>query len=256
MPILVLLRHGQSLWNKEGRFTGWTDIDLSDKGVGEARDAGRLLKSCGMLFDVAYTSVLKRAIRTLWIVLDEMDLMWIPIITCWRLNERNYGALQGVSKKEVEERYGPEQIHKWRRGFTDQPPAMDLSNGRYSSVLCDPRYRDLEEDQIPKGESLKDTLVRLLPCWENKIAPDLKEGKKVFVSSHGNTLRALAKHIEGISDEDIERFEIPTGIPLAYRLDEDLRPVDRFYLKSREDCKKLRLDESAGKEEQGTRGKM
>jgi len=251
MPILVLLRHGQSLWNKEGLFTGWTDIDLTDEGFKEAQDAGKLLKSCSILFDVAYTSVLKRAIRTLWIVLDEMDLMWIPVINCWRLNERNYGCLQGVSKKAMEEKYGLEQVHKWRRGFIDQPPAMEPSNGRYYNLLCDPRYRDLKDDQIPRAESLKDTLDRVLPCWDSKIVPDLKEGKKVFISSHGNTLRALAKYIENISDEDIESFEIPTGIPLVYRLDENLRPIDRFYLRSIDDCKRLQLDEPVSVGESG-----
>lgn len=255
MPLLILLRHGQSLWNREGRFTGWTDIDLSDKGIKEAQDAGRLLKGCGVSFDIAYTSVLKRAIRTLWIVLDEMDLMWIPIFSSWRLNERNYGALQGFSKRAMEEEYGAEQIHRWRRGFTDQPPVMEQSNRRFYDVLCDPRYRDLEENQLPRAESLKDTLVRVLPCWENNIAPDLRKGKKVFVSSHGNTLRALAKHIENISDEGIEKFEMPTGIPLVYRLDENLRSIDRFYLKSSDDCKKLRLDESVVEEESRIRGR-
>lgn len=240
MPILVLLRHGQSLWNEEGRFTGWTDIDLSEKGVEEARAAGRLLKACGLPFDVAYTSVLKRAIRTLWIVLDEMDLMWIPVINCWRLNERGYGALQGLSKKATEEKYGEAQVHRWRRGFLDRPPALEVNDDRYRSTLCDPRYSGLEKYQIPKTESLKDMLERLLPCWQNKIAPDLSEGKRVFISAHGNTLRALAKHIENISDEDIEKLEIPTGIPLAYELDDDLSPVARFYLKSEEDCKRLR----------------
>lgn len=240
MPILVLLRHGQSLWNEEGRFTGWTDIDLSEKGIEEARAAGRLLKACGLPFDVAYTSVLKRAIRTLWIVLDEMDLMWIPVINCWRLNERGYGALQGLSKKATEEKYGDAQVHRWRRGFLDRPPALDISDDRYRSTLCDPRYLNLEKDQISKTESLKDMLERLLPCWQSNIAPDLRAGKRVFISSHGNTLRALAKHIEKISDEDIEKFEIPTGIPLVYELDNDLLPVDRFYLKSEEDCKRLR----------------
>ncbi len=239
MPILILLRHGQSLWNEEGRFTGWTDIDLSEKGIHEAREAGRLLKSCGLHFDVAYTSVLKRAIRTLWLVLDEMDLMWIPVVACWRLNERNYGALQGLSKKATEEKYGKDQVHRWRRGFHDPPPVLEVNDDRYYSTLCDPRYRDLEKSDIPRTESLKDTLERLLPCWQDKIDPDLRMGKKVFISSHGNTLRALAKHLEGMSDDDIEKFEIPTGIPLVYVLDGDLRPSTRYYLKSEEDCKRL-----------------
>lgn len=240
MPILVLLRHGQSLWNEEGKFTGWTDIDLSKKGIEEARWAGRLLKACDLPFDVAYTSVLKRAIRTLWIVLDEMDLMWIPVIICWRLNERSYGALQGLSKKATEERYGEGQVHRWRRGFLDLPPALPEEDERFRQILCDPRYTDLEKSQMPRTESLKDTLDRVLPCWQNKIAPDLRAGKRVFVSSHGNTLRALAKYLENMSNEDIEKFEIPTGIPLVYVLDEDLMPVDRFYLKGDDDCKKLK----------------
>lgn len=255
MPILVLLRHGQSLWNEEGRFTGWTDIDLTAKGIREAQDAGRMLKACGLRFDIAYTSVLKRAIRTLWIVLDEMDQMWIPVITCWRLNERHYGALQGASKKEMEERYGAEQIHRWRRGFADEPPALEKSDDRYRSVLCDPRYRDLEEGQIPRAESLKDTLERVIPCWQSQIEPGLLEGRNVFISSHGNTLRVLAKHIESISDNEIEMFEIPTGVPLIYKLDKGLQPADRFYLKSDDDCRKLRCNELGSDADSGRRGR-
>jgi 2,3-bisphosphoglycerate-dependent phosphoglycerate mutase len=239
MPRLVLLRHGQSLWNKEERFTGWTDIDLSEKGIEEARSAGELMKSCGVRFDVAYTSVLKRAIRTLWIVLDEMDLMWLPVISCWRLNERCYGALQGLSKRAIEEQFGEEQVHRWRRGFRDTPPALAVSDDRYRSVLCDPRYMDIEKDQIPKAESLEDTIDRVLPCWQNKIAPDLRKGNLVFISAHGNSLRAMVKYLDKISDEDIENFEIPTGVPMVYELNEDLQPKDRFCLKSEEDCSKL-----------------
>lgn len=238
MPRLVLLRHGQSLWNQEGRFTGWTDIDLSPKGIEEARNAGRLLRSCGCPFDLAYISVLKRAIRTLWIVQDEMDLMWIPVVSSWRLNERCYGALEGKSKKETEERYGREQVHRWRRGFRDRPPALK-ENDR-SRLLRDPRYRCLPEDQIPATESLEDTLRRLLPCWQERIAPDLKAGKRVFIASHGNTLRALVKHLDAISDDRIEEVEIPTGVPLVYELNDDLVPRDRFYLRDEGDCRKVR----------------
>jgi len=236
MPRLVLLRHGQSLWNREGRFTGWTDIDLSEKGREEAKAAGRLLRECSFAFDLAYASVLKRAIRTLWIVLDEMDLMWIPAIPCWRLNERFYGDLQGQSKKEMEVKYGKEQVHRWRRGLRDLPPALPNGDGR--SPRHDPRYRSLTEDQIPKTESLQDTLNRMLPCWQSQIAPELQKGNIVFVSSHGNTLRALVKHLESISDEEIENVEIPTGVPLVYELDDRLRPKARYYLHSVEDSRK------------------
>jgi 2,3-bisphosphoglycerate-dependent phosphoglycerate mutase len=236
MPRLVLLRHGQSLWNQEGRFTGWTDIDLSEKGRDEAKAAGRLMRSCGLTFDLAYTSVLKRAIRTLWIVLDEMDLMWIPAIPCWRLNERFYGDLQGQSKREMEEKYGKEQVHRWRRGLRDLPPALPKDDER--SPRHDPRYRRLTEDQIPKTESLQDTLNRMLPCWQSLMAPELQKGKIVFVASHGNTLRALVKHLESISDKEIENVEIPTGVPLIYELDDSLRPKARYYLHSQEDRRK------------------
>jgi 2,3-bisphosphoglycerate-dependent phosphoglycerate mutase len=241
MPILVLLRHGQSLWNREGRFTGWTDIDLSDKGVEEARLAGNLMRECGLHFDIAYTSVLKRAVRTLWIVLDEMDLMWLPVTSSWRLNERCYGALQGLSKRAIEEKFGAQQVHRWRRGFRDRPPALDISDDRYKSILCDPRYMDLERDRIPRAESLENTIDRVLPCWNSNIASDLRKGRLVFISAHGNSLRALVKYLDKISNEDIENFEIPTGVPLVYELNEDLLPKDRFYLKSREDCSKLHL---------------
>ena len=231
MPEMILLRHGQSLWNREGRFTGWADIDLSIEGKEEARCAGKLLKACGYSFDTAYTSFLKRAIRTLWIVQEEMDLMWIPVFPSWRLNERNYGALQGCSKKEIETRYGPVAVHRWRRGYVETPPAMDERDERYPAK--DQRYKMLKGN-IPKAESLKDTLSRLLPLWHEKITPDLLAGKKVFVSAHGNTIRALVKHIDGISDRDIEDLEIPTGIPLVYMLDDELRPTAHFYLRDLE----------------------
>ena len=230
MPELVLLRHGQSLWNKEGRFTGWADIDLSPEGKEEAGYAGRLLKDCGYSFDIAYTSYLKRAIRTLWIVQEEMDLMWIPVFPSWRLNERNYGSLQGCSKKEMETRYGPKAVHKWRRGYLDTPPAMGEGDERNQAK--DPRYETLKGN-IPRAESLKDTLDRMLPLWHERIALDLQAGKKVFISAHGNTIRAMVKHIDGISDRDIEDVEIPTGIPLVYLLDDDLTPKAHFYLRGR-----------------------
>jgi 2,3-bisphosphoglycerate-dependent phosphoglycerate mutase len=237
MSRLILLRHGQSLWNKEGRFTGWKDVDLSAEGIAEARRAGRLLRCSGYAFDVAYTSFLKRAIRTLWIVQEETDLMWIPVVPCWQLNERCYGALEGKSKKETEERYGDEQVHLWRRGFKERPPALD--DEAHLCMRCDPRYVMLESAQIPRTESLEDTLQRMLPCWQNMIAPDLRNGMRVIIVSHGNTLRALVKLIDGISDEEIERVEVPTGISQVYELDEDLRPKARFFLRNREGCKKI-----------------
>jgi 2,3-bisphosphoglycerate-dependent phosphoglycerate mutase len=226
---LVLLRHGQSLWNREGRFTGWRDVDLSSKGAEEARDAGKILKSRGYTFDEAYTSVLKRAIRTLWLVLDEMDLMWIPTYACWQLNERCYGSLEGRSKQEIEKIYGVKQVHRWRRGFRDMPPALEEEDSRY---LLDPKYRRLRRDQIPKTESLEDTLIRLLPCWNNGIAPQLRKGKSIFIVAHGNTLRAVVKQLDGLSEEEIENVEIPTGIPLVYELDEDLLPIVHFFLQA------------------------
>ena len=226
MGNLVLLRHGQSLWNKEGRFTGWMDIDLSEEGKKEARMAGRLLNERECQFDIAYTSVLKRAIRTLWIVLDELNQMWIPVTASWRLNERFYGDLQGRSKKEIEEKYGAWQVHRWRRGYLERPPALDRGDERFPSG--DPRYRTLKESQIPTTESLKDTLDRLLPLWHEKIATDLRDGKSVFICAHGNTIRALVKHIDGISDHDIEGVEIPTGRPLIYELEESLKSNHYF----------------------------
>jgi 2,3-bisphosphoglycerate-dependent phosphoglycerate mutase len=228
MASLVLLRHGQSLWNQEGRFTGWADIDLSEKGRSEAREAGRLLCSSGFVFDKAYTSVLKRAIRTLWIVLDEMNLMWIPINTCWRLNERFYGDLQGKSKREMEEKYGIEQVSRWRRSVRARPPALPTNDKR--SPRYDPKYRNLGLDRIPLTESLQDTRDRMLPCWQSWIKPQLEKGKNVLVVTHGNTIRAQVMHLEGISEQEIELVEMPTGIPLVYELDENLRPKARYYL--------------------------
>jgi 2,3-bisphosphoglycerate-dependent phosphoglycerate mutase len=237
---LVLLRHGKSLWNQEGRFTGWMDIDLSEKGILEAEAAGRLMCDAGLVFDVAYASVLKRAIRTLWILLDEMDLMWIPTHTSWRLNERFYGDLQGRSKAEMEERYGLEQVLHWRRGFRDRPPSMPVGDERFPEN--DPRYRDLISSQMPRSESLQDTEDRLMPLWRDQIAPELKKGKNVLVVSHGNTIRALVKHIESISDRDIELVEIPTAVPLVYDLDERPRTKGHRYLGRPDDRKPQRND--------------
>jgi 2,3-bisphosphoglycerate-dependent phosphoglycerate mutase len=233
MAKLVLLRHGQSLFNLEGRFTGWTDIDLSERGRAEAVEAGWLMKSSGISFDIAFTSVLKRAIRTLWIVLDEMDLMWIPALPCWRLNERFYGDLQGKSKTEIEKRYGIAQVQSWRRSFSERPPAVALDDDRYPGM--DVRYRDMQESLLPRTESLQDTQERVLPFWLALIAPQLQKGKNVLVTSHGNTIRALVKHLEDISDLDIERVEIATAHPLVYELDDQMRLVGRRYLGSTPD---------------------
>jgi 2,3-bisphosphoglycerate-dependent phosphoglycerate mutase len=225
---LVLLRHGESLWNKEDKFTGWTDIDLSDRGIAEAKEAGRNMRDKGYIFDVAFTSVLKRAIRTLWLVLDEMDLMWIPVYRSWRLNERHYGALQGLNKAEMSAKVGEEQVHIWRRSYDVRPPAIDKTDKRYPGN--DPRYRDLNKNDLPVAESLKDTVARFMPYWHEVIAPVLKSGKHVIVSAHGNSLRAVVKYLDNISDSDIINVNIPTGIPLVYELDEELRPVKHYYL--------------------------
>lgn len=233
---LVLLRHGQSIWNLENKFTGWTDVDLSDQGIQEARTAGKVLKAEGYSFDVTYTSVLKRSIRTLWIVLDEMDLMWIPIHCSWKLNERHYGALQGLNKREITEKYGPEQVQKWRRSYAIQPPALDKTDHRHPRF--DPRYADLKEEELPDTESLKDTLNRVLPYWHETIAPTLKEGKKVLISAHGNSLRALVKYFDNISDEEIVELNIPTGFPLVYELDDNLKAMNHYYLGEEEEIKK------------------
>lgn len=232
---LVLLRHGQSTWNLENRFTGWTDVDLSDQGVREAHEAGRLLKAEGCTFDVAYTSVLRRAIRTLWIVLDELDLMWIPVHCSWRLNERHYGALQGLNKKATADKYGLEQVHIWRRSYETSPPPLAETDPRNPSH--DPRYLRLKEE-LPKTESLRDTLNRVLPHWHEAITPTLRQGKKVIISAHGNSLRALVKHLDNISDEDIPGLDIPTGIPLVYELDDGLRALTRCYLGGQETLRK------------------
>ncbi len=225
---MVILRHGESVWNKENRFTGWTDIDLSEDGMLEAREAGRILKDRGLAFDIAFTSVLKRAIRTLWMVLDEMDLMWIPITNSWRLNERHYGGLQGLNKSETAQKYGEEQVHIWRRSYDVRPPALEKSDPRYPGH--EEKYRDLDEKDIPLTECLKDTVKRFLPFWYDSIEPELKRGRKVLICAHGNSLRALVKHLDKISDEAIPKLNIPTGIPLVYELDEHLKPLRHYYL--------------------------
>ena len=228
MGKLVLLRHGQSIWNLENRFTGWTDVDLSDHGIVEAHNAGKLLKAEGYQFDGAYTSVLKRAIRTLWIILDEMDLMWIPVNRSWRLNERHYGALQGLHKQATVEKYGYEQVQKWRRSYDFRPPALDKTDPRHPRF--EPRYSLLRDDELPSTECLKDTLDRVLPYWHEEMEPALKDGKKILITAHGNSLRALVKYLDNISDDDIMGINIPTGFPLVYELDEDLNAIKNYYL--------------------------
>jgi 2,3-bisphosphoglycerate-dependent phosphoglycerate mutase len=225
---LVLLRHGESTWNQENRFTGWTDVDLSEKGRDEARHGGRLLREGGYVFDMAYTSVLKRAIRTLWIALDEMDLMWIPVHRTWRLNERHYGALQGLNKAEMAKRYGDEQVHIWRRSYDVRPPALEKADERWPGR--DPRYRDIGEHNVPTTECLKDTVDRFLPYWHETIAPAIRDGRRVIIAAHGNSLRALVKYLDDIPEEEIVGLNIPTGIPLVYELDGDLRPERHYYL--------------------------
>jgi 2,3-bisphosphoglycerate-dependent phosphoglycerate mutase len=225
---LVLLRHGESTWNKENRFTGWTDVDLSEKGKQEAQDAGKLMLDEGYTFDVAHTSVLKRAIRTLWIALDEMDLMWIPVYRSWRLNERHYGALQGLNKAETAEEYGEAQVKIWRRAYDIPPPPLTPDDPRYPGN--DRRYADLAEDELPLTECLKDTVERFLPYWHEAIVPDLEAGKRVLIAAHGNSLRALVKYLDNVSDEEIVELNIPTGIPLVYELDDDLQPIRHYYL--------------------------
>lgn len=233
---VVLLRHGESAWNKENRFTGWTDVDITEKGYQEAKKTGEVLKAEGFKFDIAYTSVLKRAIRTLWIVLDELDLMWIPVIRNWRLNERHYGALQGLNKAETAKKYGEDQVKIWRRSYDIQPPALDKNDERYPGK--DPRYADLSEDELPFTECLKDTVARFVPYWEGTIAPMVKSGKKVLVTAHGNSLRALVKYLDNIPDNEIVELNIPTGIPLVYELDENLKSIKSYYLGNQEEIAK------------------
>ncbi len=233
---IVLLRHGESAWNKENRFTGWTDVDLSEKGLSEARKAGEVLKKEGFVFDVAFTSVLKRAIRTLWITLDGMDLMWIPVYNSWRLNERHYGALQGLNKAETAAKYGDQQVLVWRRSYDTPPPALEKNDPR--SPANDPRYKNLKPDEIPLTECLKDTVARFLPYWHETIAPVVKSGKRVIIAAHGNSLRALVKYLDNVSDEDIVGLNIPTGMPLVYELDDNLKPIKHYYLGDPEEVKK------------------
>jgi 2,3-bisphosphoglycerate-dependent phosphoglycerate mutase len=228
MHKIVLVRHGESAWNKENRFTGWTDVDLSEKGIAEASEGGEALRDAGYTFDVAYTSVLKRAIRTLWIVLDKTDLMWIPVHRSWRLNERHYGALQGLNKAETAEKFGEAQVKIWRRSYDIQPPALTPDDERFPGR--DPRYQNLSPAELPLTECLKDTVARFLPMWHETIAPVIREGKKVLIAAHGNSLRALVKYLDNVSEKDIIELNIPTGMPLVYELDEDLKPINRYYL--------------------------
>jgi len=222
---LVLLRHGESQWNRENRFTGWTDVDLSEAGIAEARAGGRQLKAEGYAFDLAHTSVLKRAIRTLWLALDEMDCLWLPVEKCWRLNERHYGALQGLNKAEMAAKFGEAQVLAWRRSYDTPPPALEKSDPRYEGA--DPRYAGAE---VPLTECLQDTVARVLPYWNATIAPAVRAGRRVLVAAHGNSLRALIKHLDGVSDADIVGLNVPTGVPLVYELDAELRPLRHAYL--------------------------
>ena len=228
MKRLVLLRHGESTWNRENRFTGWTDVPLSEKGVREATEAGRLLREGAFAFDVAFTSLLKRAIRTLWIALEETDRMWIPVVKDWRLNERHYGGLQGLDKAETVAKYGMEQVHVWRRSYDIPPPALTRDDERWPGR--DPRYASLKPEQVPLTESLKDTVARFLPYWHEAIAPAVASGKRVVIAAHGNSLRALVKYLDDVSDQEITELNIPTGVPLVYELGDDLKPIRHYYL--------------------------
>ncbi|HVV45883.1 MAG TPA: 2,3-diphosphoglycerate-dependent phosphoglycerate mutase [Bryobacteraceae bacterium] len=228
MTKLVLVRHGESAWNKENRFTGWTDVDLSEKGRQEAKEAGEVLRKEGYTFDVAYTSVLKRAIRTLWSIQDEMDLMWIPVHRSWRLNERHYGALQGLNKAETAAKFGEDQVKIWRRSYDIRPPELTPEDERFPGH--DPRYQSLTRAELPLTECLKDTVARFLPLWHETIAPAIGQGRKVLIAAHGNSLRALVKYLDNVSEKDIVELNIPTGMPLVYELDEKLQPIERYYL--------------------------
>jgi len=235
MKRLVLLRHGESVWNKENRFTGWTDVGLSEKGVQEAHEAAQSLSEGGYSFDVAFTSVLKRAIQTLWVVLEDMDLMWITVHRSWRLNERHYGALQGLNKAEMAEQFGEAQVKIWRRSYDIRPPALTPEDERYPGN--DPRYAKLAKDDVPFTECLKDTVARFLPYWNETIAPAVRRGERVLIAAHGNSLRALVKHLDHVGDQEIVELNIPTGIPLVYDLDDDLKPLRSFYLGDTEKVK-------------------
>jgi 2,3-bisphosphoglycerate-dependent phosphoglycerate mutase len=225
---IVLLRHGESTWNKENRFTGWTDVDLTDTGRDEARRAGELLRAEGHVFDIAFTSVLKRAIKTLWIALEEMDLMWIPVHHSWRLNERHYGALQGLSKSEMASKFGEQQVLAWRRSYDVPPPALEASDPRHPGG--DPRYAGLSASELPATECLKDTVARVVPYWQESITPLVRSGKRILIAAHGNSIRAFIKYLDNMSDQEIVSLNIPTAIPLVYELDRDLRPVRHYYL--------------------------
>jgi 2,3-bisphosphoglycerate-dependent phosphoglycerate mutase len=236
MKTLVLLRHGESAWNLENRFTGWTDVDLTAKGIAEAHEAARLLREGGYTFDLCFTSVLKRAIRTLWIVLDDMDLMWLTVHKSWRLNERHYGDLQGLNKAETAARFGEKQVLVWRRSYADPPPLLKTDDPRYPGH--DRRYADVPREQLPLTESLKDTVARFLPYWHERIVPEVRAGRRVVIAAHGNSLRALVKYLDGVSEEEIVGLNIPTGIPLIYELQDDLRPIRHFYLGDPEAARK------------------
>lgn len=240
---LVLIRHGESQWNKENRFTGWHDVDLTEKGLEEARNGGRALRDNGFRFDVAFTSVLKRAVRTLWTVLDEMDQMYIPVHRHWRLNERHYGALQGLNKAETAAKHGEEQVLVWRRSFDTPPPELEETDERFPAF--DPRYRNLDKQVLPRAESLKNTIERVLPYWHDAIVPEIRTGRQVLIAAHGNSLRALVKYLDDIGEDEILKLNIPTGLPLVYELDENLRPVSREYLGDPEEVAKA-MDAVAG----------
>lgn len=233
---IVLVRHGESTWNKENRFTGWTDVDLSEKGIGEARNAGRILKAEGYTFDLAFTSTLKRAIRTLWLATDEMDLLWVPVIKSYTLNERHYGGLQGLDKAETAAKHGEEQVKIWRRSYDIPPPALSETDER--NPKFDARYKDIDPKNLPATESLKDTVARVVPFWENTIVPEIKKGRKIIIAAHGNSLRALVKYLDNISEKNIVELNIPTGTPLVYELDANLKPIKSYYLGDQEAIKK------------------
>lgn len=236
MTKLVLVRHGESTWNRDNRFTGWTDVDLTERGVEEARAAAELLKEGGFDFDIVFTSVLKRAIRTKWLILDALDRMWLPVQRSWRLNERHYGALQGLNKAETAAKYGEDQVKIWRRSYATPPPALSPDDERHPSR--DRRYADLKPEELPLTEALKDTVARFVPYWEQTIAPTIRSGKRVMIVAHGNSLRALIKYLDGVSDDDIVGLNIPTGIPLVYELDQDLKPIKSYYLGDQEAARK------------------
>lgn len=225
---IVLVRHGESVWNKENLFTGWTDVDLSEKGRAEAKAGGELLKAEGFVFDLAFTSVLKRAIRTLWIIMDEMDLMWIPVVNAWQLNERHYGALQGLNKAQTAAQYGDDQVLIWRRSYDIPPPVLEKTDPRYPGF--DPRYASLAPEELPLTESLKETVARVIPYWHAQVVPEIVAGKRIIIAAHGNSLRALVKYLDNVSNQDIVELNIPTGMPLVYELDEALKPIRHYYL--------------------------